>query len=296
MKTKNYLLTLFFAVLFIFSGMLSTAATITPANPGDADLNYQINVKDATMIQKFLVDLVTPNGLQKAVSEVDGDGVVTIKDVTMVQKYCAGLIDSFVTDNVYRDLHARALVADYDSGKAMTGLPVTFTVTANGFGRPFYYQFFVNDKAVTELTENNTYTCTFDEVGFYNVSVHVLSDYGITDRTFIHGYEVVAPYESDTLVIKSFYHDKSPHSLYEGCGKTTFTAQAMFGSGEYEYAFCLDGETVQDFSANNTFTIENFPDVEPNATHILTLFVRDALTMDVISQDMILDIGDEIMG
>ncbi len=293
MKIKRTLIAIIIISLFTFANIIHTAAAITPANPGDADLNYETNIKDATLIQKFLAGLVTPNGLQKAVAEVDGDGAVTIKDATIVQKYCAGLIDSFAVGLIFRDLYAESLIADYDSGKAITGVPITFTAAADGFGHPFYYQFFVNDKAVTELTEQNTYTCTFDEVGFYNVSVHVLSDYGITDQITIRDYEVSASYESDTLLIKSFYHDKSPCRLYEGCGKTTFTAQAMFGSGVYEYAFCLDGVTVQEYSAENTFTIEDFPEV---TTHILTVFVRDAQTMDVVSQEMILEIGEMVIG
>jgi hypothetical protein len=61
---------------------------------GDADLNGDINISDATMIQKYLVKLAEFDDTQLAVSDVDGDGVITVSDATTIQKYLAGLIES----------------------------------------------------------------------------------------------------------------------------------------------------------------------------------------------------------
>lgn len=61
---------------------------------GDVDLNGDINISDATMIQKYLVKLVEFDDTQLAVSDVDGDGVITVSDATTIQKYLAGLIES----------------------------------------------------------------------------------------------------------------------------------------------------------------------------------------------------------
>ncbi len=283
-------------MLFLLSlGAGNIFATVRPEKAGDANLDYTVNINDATLIQKFIADLCEMNGLQKGVSEVDGDGKVTVRDATMIQKRCAGLIDSFVVDgNVWIDFEAESLVADYDSGKAMVGVPVTFTATADGYGEPFYYQFFVNDEAVTELTEENTFTYTFDETGLYDIEVKMYSSYNMPSGSRLRWYEVVEPYQSDTLMIKHFYHDKSPGPLYDGIGKTTFYAQAMFGSGSYEYAFYWDGKLLKDYSADNSYTMDDVV-FRDKGEHTMTVYVRDTETQDVASQDMVLEVVDTII-
>ncbi|MBQ2688367.1 MAG: peptidoglycan-binding protein [Clostridia bacterium] len=56
---------------------------------GDADLNRSINVKDATIIQKYLANLAELEKYSMKVSDVNSDGKVNIKDATAIQKYCA---------------------------------------------------------------------------------------------------------------------------------------------------------------------------------------------------------------
>ena len=60
---------------------------------GDVDGNGEININDATMIQKYLAELVTFTPEQQLAADTNGDGAVTIDDVTMVQKYIAELVD-----------------------------------------------------------------------------------------------------------------------------------------------------------------------------------------------------------
>lgn len=62
---------------------------------GDVDLNGQIELKDALLLQKHIVKLVTLEGQQKINADVNGDGVLSLKDVLMIQKYVAGIITSF---------------------------------------------------------------------------------------------------------------------------------------------------------------------------------------------------------
>lgn len=295
MKIKRVFAMAVVMLLLLSLGAGNVFATLQPEKAGDANLDYTVNINDATLIQKFIADLCEMNGLQKGVSEVDGDGTVTVRDATMIQKRCAGLIDSFVVDdNVWIDFNAESLVADYDSGKAMVGVPVTFTATAEGYGEPFYYQFFVNDEAVTEMTEENTFTFTFDETGFYDIEVKMYSSYNMPSGSCLRWYEVVESYKSDTLMIKHFYHDKSPGLLYETIGKTTFYAQAMFGSGSYEYAFYWDGKLLKDYSADNSYTMDD-DTFRDKGEHTMTVYVRDTETRDVASQDMVLEVVDPII-
>jgi hypothetical protein len=56
---------------------------------GDVTLDGYINVKDATRVQKYAVNLVTFNDTQAKAADVTGDGTIDVKDATKIQKYIA---------------------------------------------------------------------------------------------------------------------------------------------------------------------------------------------------------------
>lgn len=64
---------------------------------GDADDDAEVNIKDATLIQKYIAGLETMEDYQQELANVDGDlddaGLpnVNIKDATAIQKFIAGL-------------------------------------------------------------------------------------------------------------------------------------------------------------------------------------------------------------
>lgn len=62
---------------------------------GDVNKDSQVNVKDATMIQKFVADMVEFDSAQIKCGDVDADNRVTVKDATAIQKYTAGIIVKF---------------------------------------------------------------------------------------------------------------------------------------------------------------------------------------------------------
>ena len=62
---------------------------------GDADLNGKVDIKDATLLQKYIALISTLSDEAVAVSDVDGDDKITIKDVTTIQKYVAGFDTGF---------------------------------------------------------------------------------------------------------------------------------------------------------------------------------------------------------
>ncbi len=63
---------------------------------GDADGDGVVNIKDATMIQKYISGLATADEINTELADCDADGEITIKDATNIQKYlslfddCAG--------------------------------------------------------------------------------------------------------------------------------------------------------------------------------------------------------------
>ena len=56
---------------------------------GDADLNGNIDVSDASLMQVAIAELRELSPLQTALADVDGDGEVTVTDVTYLQLYIA---------------------------------------------------------------------------------------------------------------------------------------------------------------------------------------------------------------
>ncbi len=58
---------------------------------GDTEQDGEVNIKDATAIQKYLAMLVEFNAMQKEVADFNSDGDVSISDATAIQKMLAGL-------------------------------------------------------------------------------------------------------------------------------------------------------------------------------------------------------------
>ncbi len=59
---------------------------------GDANLDGEINVLDASTIQKYVADLVTLNDDALLVADANSDGEVNVLDATRIQRFLAELI------------------------------------------------------------------------------------------------------------------------------------------------------------------------------------------------------------
>ncbi|MDO5123857.1 MAG: leucine-rich repeat protein [Eubacteriales bacterium] len=66
---------------------------VDPANVkcGDVNLDGNINIKDATAIQKHIAKIVALSDKGYEVADVDGSGSVNVKDATAIQKHIAGI-------------------------------------------------------------------------------------------------------------------------------------------------------------------------------------------------------------
>lgn len=82
-------------------------STEEPTSPGtkylygDVDLDDEVSIVDATMIQRNLAQLVAFNDLQKAVADTNKSGDVDILDALEIQKYLANLITNFPSGKYY---------------------------------------------------------------------------------------------------------------------------------------------------------------------------------------------------
>ncbi len=93
MKKFKSLVALVLAVILCFGTLLCAAADSKAIYLGDADLNGTVNVKDATIIQKFVAGMQVDT-FNEAAADADESEDINIKDATIIQKYVAGFVIS----------------------------------------------------------------------------------------------------------------------------------------------------------------------------------------------------------
>lgn len=232
----------------------STSAMIRPIITGDVDWNYKVDVNDVTLLQKALAGSAEIDKSQNYAGDVNFNGVTNVEDVTLIQLHIAGTYE-FERKSTALEHIIRNFCADYDSGKAMTGNPVTFTATMDSGVTPFSYEFLINGEVVQQKSESNTFTYTFSESGSYDVSVRSYNAIDDCTEETLYNYTVVDAYESEDPVIVGIHTDVD----YIGYDEysLTISANAIFGTAPYQYKFTLDnGFLVQDYSESADFTIE----------------------------------------
>lgn len=278
---KKVLCILFTMVLMASSLTLTANAMPAPCRMGDANSDDALNIKDATTVQKYVAKLIELKAYPKFMADVNFDGDVTVQDATLIQKELAGLAE-FERYSTYPDVSYRGFYADYDSGKAMAGVPVTFTAVASSVeeaGDPLTYEFYVEDELV-EKGDSPSFTYTFAEEGCYVVNIRCINGFGFT-ADYRCDFEVVKPYESEKPVIKAFYPDQHTFYCYghDGArGDVTFTANVMFGKGDYQYEFLLDGKVIQKYSEKNTYVFTEAPTPKHEEPYVITVRVKDSST------------------
>jgi uncharacterized repeat protein (TIGR02543 family) len=60
---------------------------------GDVNGDFSVNVNDASVIQKYVANLLSLSNVQIALADVDSNGILNVKDATAIQRYCVGLIN-----------------------------------------------------------------------------------------------------------------------------------------------------------------------------------------------------------
>lgn len=76
---------------------ITVPGVVTPPEPdkgmrGDADLNGEVNIKDATLIQKYIANSADLTGQALKNADADLNGEVNVRDATTVQKFAAGSV------------------------------------------------------------------------------------------------------------------------------------------------------------------------------------------------------------
>lgn len=275
---KRYFFTLaiaFTLVMCLFIGSFTSYAGIAPSYFGDIDLDWEVTVKDVTLLQKHLASLVSLDKRQLFAADVDGDGSVTVKDATMVQKSCADMLSLPAYKSHVENVR---IVSDYDSGKAMVGTPVTFKTThseAAAYLEPLTYEYYINGEKVSELSECDTLTYTFDKVGDYSITVVVYNALGNESQADL-SLIVVDAYSYDSPKITAVYTDTRLPLYCNAKGVTVF-ANAVSDASPCEYKFELKeyGVILADYSEKNNYSFTfNF---NGPGEYTVVVTARDAL-------------------
>lgn len=61
---------------------------------GDVNGDGVVSIRDATLVQMYLAQMVEFDAAQLLAADADGNGTVDINDVTRIQQYLVGMIDS----------------------------------------------------------------------------------------------------------------------------------------------------------------------------------------------------------
>lgn len=113
------LLSFFLAVIIILLSVFPAFSKEKDADNflrGDVDFDNHITIIDATTIQKGVSGLITFSELQKALADVNGNGVVDIIDATFIQQFVALIIKSF--SSAYEDTYVPEYFREHLNTKA----------------------------------------------------------------------------------------------------------------------------------------------------------------------------------
>lgn len=97
MKTIKFII----AILAILSILVCSVCSISAQSYkyGDVDLNGDVDILDATLIQKNIAHLITFTSMQKALADYDHNDEVSIIDCTLIQRTLANLYDPYAIKN-----------------------------------------------------------------------------------------------------------------------------------------------------------------------------------------------------
>lgn len=187
-----------FACVLLTVSILAVSAVPDEYSPmGDADLDKNVTICDATAIQRYLADLKEFSVLQKAVSDLNDNAEVDIMDATVLQRELADLkteyhdrLFSFLFWSVSFDEHDYR----YDAEKLVPGVPVTFTARARTDEAlcPITYEYRIGDEIIREQSEDDAFTYTFTGAGDYFIDVYAYNTAGAY-RMYTHFVRVYEP-------------------------------------------------------------------------------------------------------
>ena len=251
---KKFLCILIIGVIIVSITVFNSNAMVSPYYYGEVNLDYDINILDATDIQLYLSGLTELTPLKVELADVDGDMDVSVMDATLIQMYSAKLIDGFdrSPNYLYTMLNLMRVGANFDSGKAMKGVPVTFKPYAYAYSEIAEpeYKLEILEGSVSDVgtvLQGDVMNYTFNTAGVYLMELTAYNKFSEEEK-YSFEYEVVDKV-SDELIVSALY----VNNMYlDERSRASFTAHAYGGEAPYLYRFeDVRGSVLQDYSEGN---------------------------------------------
>ena len=249
------MISLLMMLVLMCSFVPGAAALRGPVLIGDVDGDGSVTVLDATKLQRWLAGFEGVSKLGEYLGDVNGSGCTDIIDATCIQLKLADLgafraayYGSYFIED-YR------FYADYNSGKARVGTPVTFHCDAIGVDwssqadafaggldperadLPMTYAFYINGECVQQCSENNELVYTFTEAGTYRITAEMFNALDYRTVAYINSYSVVEPYSLDRPVVVSTLFPEDTRNAF---GRSPLVVRAEGGDGDYRYMYTIE--------------------------------------------------------
>lgn len=122
---------LLIAALLLTGGCVSFAAETYDYLLGDTDMDHDVSVTDATLIQRKAADMIMLSGVSKLAADVDSDGEITVLDATAIQMWLVNMrvlhpVGQTVSTTTDMDFSEPVIS---DDGKSVTVGDVVFDVS-----------------------------------------------------------------------------------------------------------------------------------------------------------------------
>lgn len=170
--------------------VLPATAVTPPMAYGDFDNDGKITITDITFLQEGLAELIEWDWSLDYQADYNHDGVANIQDVTCLQRKLAemdlpesygGAFSTYILVDSFE--------ANYSSGTATVGVPITFT--AHAYGGEVTYAFYINGTLVQPRSEDNTLTYFFDQPGDYEVLTRAYNEDNFYNENGYYSYKIV---------------------------------------------------------------------------------------------------------
>lgn len=87
------------ADVYVIAAQTETHKTASEKVIGDADGNGEVNIKDATCVQKYLAHLISEDDIDLISANVTGNEKLSINDATKIQMFVAHQINKFPVED-----------------------------------------------------------------------------------------------------------------------------------------------------------------------------------------------------
>ncbi len=220
-----------------------------PTNPsyvkyGDVNLDFKVNVIDATDIQRYKAQIIEIYDEQIINADVDADGAVSVMDATEIQRWVAKIITEFPADKKTKD------VASTSAGDVATLLKTAKSELSVYYQYSSFDQYMALKKVVKELEKSGDKSQTaYNKLNAAYTGFHdILDAIGVATSDTIDVYFTNIPNWS---TVNAYVWGSSPKTSWPGEAMTYVKTNAQ---GQKIYKITLETGKYTNIIFNNGTT------------------------------------------